>query len=293
MVNLDLLKSLHERETLIFDGAMGTELARRGLETSGALSLTAPEHIRDFHREYAELGVDCLSTNTFTMNRIYVESHGIDVDLREVNFAGVRLVKEAAGLNNFVFGDIGPTGRLLKPYGEYEEKQFIENYREQALILAEAGVDALIIETMTDLREALCALKGCKMETDLPVIVTLSFATTDKGGRTIMGSSVAEIAAELEKNGADAVGANCGELTPLEMAEIAALYRQHTSLPIIVQPNAGRPKLVAGRTVYEMSPADFAEGVMQCIEKGASIVGGCCGTTMEHMKALVERLRPA
>jgi 5-methyltetrahydrofolate--homocysteine methyltransferase len=290
---MDLLKSLHERETLIFDGAMGTELARRGLETSGALSLIAPEHILDFHREYARLGVDCLSTNTFTMNRIYVESHGIDVDLREVNFAGVKLVKEAAGLNNFVFGDIGPTGRLLKPYGEYEEKQFVENYREQALILAEAGVDALIIETMTDLREALCALKGCKMETNLPVIVTLSFATTDKGGRTIMGSTVTEIAAELEKNGADAVGANCGELTPLEMAEIVTIYRQHTGLPIIVQPNAGRPKLVAGRTVYDMSPTDFADGVMQCIENGASIVGGCCGTTMDHMKALIERLRPA
>lgn len=292
MVILDLRKDLAKKKQLIFDGAMGTELARRGLETGGNLNLTAADHILDFHREYAEMGVDCITTNTFTVNRIYVESHQIDTDLRKVNEAGVNLARKAAGNNHYVFGDLGPTGRLLEPYGEYTEEEFIENYREQAAILAGAEVDGLIIETMTDLREALCALKGCRMETDLPVIVTLSFATTAKGGRTIMGSSVAEIAESLEENGVDVLGTNCGELTPLEMADIISIFKSYTNLPLIAQPNAGRPKLKDGRTYYDMTADDFADGVMKCIENGAGIVGGCCGTTLDHMRALVKRLRP-
>ncbi len=288
---MDFKKALTEKKRLIFDGAMGTELARRGLETGGHLNLIAPEHILAFHREYAELGVDCLTTNTFTLNRIYMESHNLVFDLVSAAKAAVALALEAAAGRQFVIGDLGPTGKLLKPYGEYSEEQFVDNYREQAALLAAAGVDGLIIETMTDLREALCALKGAKFECDLPVIVTMSFATLDKGGRTIMGSSAADAAIALELNGADAVGANCGELTPLEMAELVSVFKRHTSLPVIVQPNAGRPKLEKGKTVYDMHPADFADGVLECMGRGASILGGCCGTTIEHMRVLVDRVR--
>jgi 5-methyltetrahydrofolate--homocysteine methyltransferase len=288
---LDLQKLIEARKVLIFDGALGTELAKRGLETSGALSLTNPEAILDFHREYAAAGVDILSTNTFIMNRISVESHGLDIDLREANLAGVRLAREAAGTEQFVFGDLGPTGKLLEPYGTFSEEQFYEAFKEQALMLTEGGVDGLIIETMTDLREAVCALRACKDVTSLPVIVTMAFATVEKGGRTVMGSSAAEIVTAFEQHGADAIGANCGELTPNEMAQIGAFYRAHTNLPLLIQPNAGRPKLVAGKTVYDMVPEDFADGVIKCIENGASLVGGCCGTTIEHIKAVVRRLR--
>ncbi len=288
---MDLHKLIEAKKVLIFDGALGTELAKRGLETSGALSLTNPEAILDFHREYAAAGVDILSTNTFIMNRISVESHGLDIDLREANLAGVRLAREAAGGGQLVFGDLGPTGKLLEPYGTFSEEQFYEAFKEQALMLAEGGVDGLIIETMTDLREAVCALRACKDVTSLPVIVTMAFATVEKGGRTVMGSTAAEIATALEQHGADAIGANCGELTPEEMAQIGAFYRAQTSLPLLMQPNAGRPKLVAGKTVYDMVPEDFADGVIKCIENGASLVGGCCGTTIEHIKAVVRRLR--
>lgn len=288
---MDLNKLIETKKVLIFDGALGTELAKRGLETSGALSLTNPEAILDFHREYAAAGVDILSTNTFTMNRISVESHGLGIDLREANLAGVRLAREAAGAEQLVFGDLGPTGKLLEPYGTFSEEQFYEAFKEQALMLAEGGVDGLIIETMTDLREAVCALQACKDVTRLPVIVTMAFATLDKGGRTVMGSTAAEIATSLEQHGADAIGSNCGELTPEEMAQIVAFYRAHTNLPLLVQPNAGRPKLVAGKTVYDMVPEDFADGVIKCIENGASLVGGCCGTSIEHIKAVVSRLR--
>ncbi len=285
---MNLAELLQQKTPLIFDGAMGSELARRGLQPGCELNLREPQQISAMHHEYAAIGVDFLTTNTFTANRIYLETHGQDGDLQAINRAGVKLARAAAGPQQFVIGDLGPTGRLLKPYGEYNEEQFVENYREQALLLAESGADGLLIETMTDLREALCALKACREVTSLPVIVTLSYSTIEKGGRTIMGAAVAEAAVEFEKHGADVVGANCGDLDPLQMAEIAALYRQHTSLPIMIQPNAGIPKLVDGKTVYEMNPADFATGVAKCIKNGASIAGGCCGTTLAHIRAIIQ-----
>jgi 5-methyltetrahydrofolate--homocysteine methyltransferase len=285
---MNLAELLQQKRTLVFDGAMGSELARRGFQPGCDLNLREPQQISAMHHEYATIGVDFLTTNTFTANRIYMESHCLGGDLQVINREGVKLAREAVDPQQCVIGDLGPTGRLLKPYGEYTEEQFIENYREQALALIESGADGLLIETMTDLREALCALKACREVTSLPVMVTLSYSTIEKGGRTIMGAGVAEAAMELEKHGAAVVGANCGDLDPLQMAEIAAFYRQHTSLPIMIQPNAGIPKLVGGKTVYGMNPADFAAGVASCIEKGASIVGGCCGTTLDHIRAIIQ-----
>jgi 5-methyltetrahydrofolate--homocysteine methyltransferase len=288
---MNLAELLAQKKVLCFDGAIGTELASRNVRGGVSLNIENPEPILTFHREYAAIDVDFLTTNTFTANRIYLETHGLAGNLEAINRAGVDLARQAAGSNQYVIGDLGPTGRLLKPYGDYSEEQFFENYCEQALILSRSGADGLIIETMTDLREAVCALKACKEKTKLPVFVTLSYATIDKGGRTIMGSPVAAAAAELEQQGADVVGANCGELTPLQMAEIARLYNQNTSLPVLIQPNAGIPNLVDGKTVYDMSPADFAAGVKKCNENGAAIIGGCCGTTLDHMRALLAACR--
>lgn len=288
---MDLQKLLAEEKILIFDGAMGTELAKLGLETNGTVNLTNPDFIVEFHRAYAAAGVDALTTNTFAMNRINLASKGLNEDLREINLSAARLAKEAADGKQYVFGDIGPTGKLLEPYGTYSEEQFYENFQEQAKILLEGGVDGLLIETMTDLREAACALRAARVITDLPIIVTLSFAMVDRGGRTIMGNTVAEIVDVLEKIGADAVGANCGELSPVEMAEIAAIFKKHSSRPVLIQPNAGKPKLVGEKTIYNMTPGDFAEGVMKCIDCGATLVGGCCGTTLEHLKTVVSMAR--
>jgi len=288
---MDLKKLLNEKKVLFFDGGTGTELARRGVEASGMTNLDNPDAILKFHQDYAELGADALTTNTFTMNRISVESKEQHINIREVNLAGARLARQAAVDKCYVFGDIGPTGKLLEPYGTYKEEQFIDNFAEQARFLLEGEVDAFIIETMTDLREALCALKAVRSETDLPVIVTLSFSETGKGGRTIMGNSTSEIAKALEKEGASAVGANCGDLSPLEMAEIAALYRENTDLPVLIQPNAGKPKLKGDETVYDMTPEDFAGGIMQGVKNGAVLVGGCCGTTLEHLSAVYKQAR--
>ncbi len=281
---------LQKKKILFIDGGMGSLLAARGCDTSGVSNLENPEAVLDIHREYSEAGADILITNTFTMNRISIESRGLDLDVEAVNQAGVSLARRAAGMEKLVFGDIGPTGQLLEPYGTYTEAQFYENYAEQAEIFAGAEVDGLIIETFTDLREAECALKACKDKTSLPVILSLAYSTTEKGGRTIMGSAVEEAAKLAEAYGAAAVGANCGDLDPLGMAVITGIYREATSLPLSIQPNAGKPKLVGGETIYDMQPDQYAGGVIKCFENGASIIGGCCGTTPAHIAAVVKML---
>ncbi len=281
---------LNKKKVVMFDGGMGSLLARRGCDTSGLSNLHTPEAVIEIHKEYGNAGADVLITNTFTMNRISLESKGLDIDVEEVNLAGVKLARQAAEQGQLIFGDIGPTGQLLEPYGTYTEEQFYDNYAEKATILTEDKVDGMIIETFTDLREAVCALKACRDYSHLPFILSLAFSTTKNGGRTIMGSSVEEAARAAEEYGAIAVGANCGDLDPAGMAEITRLFKQNTNLPVMIQPNAGKPKLSGGETIYDMQPEEYADGVMKCIENGASIIGGCCGTTPEHLAAVASKV---
>jgi 5-methyltetrahydrofolate--homocysteine methyltransferase len=231
-----------------------------------------------------------LTTNTLTMNRVYLETHNVGVSLHDVNKAGAELARQAAGKDRYALGDISSTGQLLEPYGTFKESQFCDAFKEQAEILAESGVDGFIIETMFDLREAMCALRACKENTSLPVIVTMAFTTEQKGGRTIMGDSAEQCAKSLTAAGADAVGANCGDLDPLQMAVVVSLLKAATPLPILAQPNAGRPKLIGEQTVFEMAPVPFAAGIAECLRAGARLVGGCCGTTPEHIAAVAEML---
>ncbi len=282
---------LASKKLIIIDGAMGTELAKRGLEMSGTNNLTNPEAVLAVHRDYVKAGANAIITNTLTMNRISLESHGAEVDLCGVNMAGARLAREAAGAERLVFGDMSSTGQLLEPYGDYTEEQFINTFKEQASFLAEGGVDGFIIETMIDLREAVCALKACKVATNLPVIMSLSFTTTSNGGRTVMGNTLAEIAKAAEDYGAAAVGSNCGELDPLEMAEIVKMFKGVTSLPIIIEPNAGKPVLVDEQAVFKMGPEEFAAGVKKCLENGAKLIGGCCGTSPAHIQKVSEIIK--
>lgn len=294
---MDFRTFIKNNPVVIFDGGMGTELAKRGLEMSGTNNLTHPDQVLEIQQEYRNAGADVIITNTLTMNRIFLESHKIEIDLREVNLAGVRLARQAAGAvahrenGPFVFGDISSTGQLLEPYGDYTEEQFYQNFKEQAAVLVEGGVDGIIIETIIDLREALCALKACREVTDLPVIVSMAFSTVTNGGRTVMGNAVAEIAKVIAENGADAIGANCGELAPEEMAELTRMYKKATSLPVIIQPNAGKPKLIDNQTRFDMKPEEFAAGLLKCIENGASLVGGCCGTGPGHIRALANGMK--
>lgn len=268
---------------VLLDGAMGTQLAARGLEMGGQNCLSNPDAVRDIHRAYVEAGADILITNTLTMNRIYLETHKVGVGVEEVNIAGARLAREAGG-NRPVLGDMSSTGRLLEPYGEGSETQAFAAFKEQARHLAHAGVDGFLVETMLDLREALCAVRACRAVADLPVVMTLSFQTSNHGGRTIMGNRAAEIAEAASAAGVVAVGANCGSLDPFQTAAVVADMRAACSLPLVAQPNAGVPRVVGGATVFDMSPADFAAGIAECVRCGARLVGGCCGTSPEHIR---------
>jgi 5-methyltetrahydrofolate--homocysteine methyltransferase len=279
----------NSNRTILLDGAMGTQLAEAGVEMGGKANLSHPEVVSDIHRRYIESGADIIITNTLTMNRIFIESHKVDVDVREVNLIGVRLARAAVHDGQYVLGDVGSTGKLLQPSGTLTEQEVYQTYIEQAQILAEGGVDGLIIETMTDLKEALCALRACKT-TGLPVIASMSFETARNSGRTIMGNTARDCARILSEESPDAIGTNCGSVTPTEMSEIVSYLREATGLPIIAQPNAGRPIFVAGRTMFDMNPSNFTEGVYKCIKAGAGLVGGCCGTSPAHIKALAEFL---
>lgn len=286
---MDFLRFINNKKPVLFDGAMGTQLARLGLElNSGLCNLSHPDQVLQVHKSYVESGAQVITTNTFIMNPIYLKTHNVDIDMVKVNQAGVRLAKEAKAL--YVLGDIGPTGQLLEPFGPYTESDFIEGYKEQGTVLAESGVDGFIIETMMDLREALCALKACKAISSLPVVVTFTLSVKSSGGRTLMGQTMAECAAAVKEEGGDVIGINCGELDPEEIAEVVAELKSKTDLPVLAQPNAGKPKLVNGKTVYDMTPEVFAEGILKCLDAGATLVGGCCGTTPEHIREVVRVL---
>jgi 5-methyltetrahydrofolate--homocysteine methyltransferase len=283
---LDLLAG--DRPFIFLDGAMGTELGAAGLEMGGQANVTHPEAVLAVHERYAACGVDLLITNTLTMNRVNIESHNVGVDVREVNLAGVRLAKTAARQGQYVLGDMSSTGKMLKPYGPLPHEDASASFREQAAVLAEGGVDGFIVETMFDLREAVLAVRAAREVSDLPVIASIAFNTAANGGRTVMGDTAEDCARALAEAGACAVGANCGAVDPHEMAEIVALMHDATTVPIIAQPNAGKGRLAEKKLVFDMTPSVFALGLRECARAGARLLGGCCGTSADHIRAMVE-----
>lgn len=279
---------------LVIDGGMGTQLDARGAVMGGRACITYPETVLAVHQDYLAQGVNLLITNTLTMNRFFLALEGGDLDVREVNLAGARLARQAADAAPnqpvFVLGDMSSTGKMLKPIGKMDPADAFEAFKEQAGYLAEGGVDGFIIETMFSLEETLLAVKACKEVSDLPVFASMTFETLKGGGRTMMGESAEVCAKRLTEAGADVVGANCGSLSPLEMAEIVKTMKAATDLPVIIQPNAGKPRMEAGKTVFDLPPDEFAEGIHACLANGADIVGGCCGTSPAHIKKMVDQL---
>ena len=281
---MNFLNYVYNNDITLLDGAMGTELEKMNVMGNFANNIDNKEIVKKIHQGYIEAGSKAIITNTFSLNRIYLADK--DLNLALINSQGVKIAKEVEGNDIFVLGDISSTGKLLQPYGRYKEEEFIKVFSEKAEILARAGVDAFIIETMVDLREAVCALKGCKRSSDLPVIVSISFDRLKGGGRTVMGDTVKESVIKLQEEEADIIGSNCGSLGPHQMAEVIKIMEEHTDLPILAKPNAGLPIIQGKETLYIMEPADFTEGILACIEAGASLVGGCCGTTPEHIRDL-------
>lgn len=279
-----------QSDFLICDGAMGTTLSAGGRQPGRALELLnieQPELVKSAHAGYVRAGVDIISTNTFQGSRPALDRHGLGDRIVELNRAGVALAREVAGETVFVAGDIGPTGQVLEPYGDYPVEAAQEAFREQAVVLAEAGADLLIVETFTALEELLAAVAGA-VTTGLPVAATMSF---DPNGRTAFGVAPPQAAQALTEAGASLVGANCGTISSAEMVGIAEQFQSATGLPLIAQPNAGRPQLTETGTFFPESPETLADSAALLRELGVAIIGGCCGTTAAHLQAVVERLR--
>ena len=277
---------LRKNDLIILDGAMGTELSRRGVQSIARANLDDPKTVAEIHKMYLEAGSNAIITNTLTLNRINIESHHMEIDVGAVNRAGATVASAVASGRGYVLGNLSSTGQMLEPYGTYSEADFIETFKEQASYLQDGHVDGFIIETVFDLREAICALKGCQAVSSLPVMVCIAFNSEQNGGRTIMGDTAKDCALMLAENGADAIGANCGGIDPIQLAEIVAILAATTKLPVVAEPNAGKPTLVKGATVFNMDTGVFAAGMIKCKEAGARILGGCCGTTPAHIRAL-------
>lgn len=288
---ISFAEALASGKILITDGATGTQLVARGGVT-GALSVfECPEIVKAVHADYKASGANIVLTNTLTANRIALEHAGLADRIEEINIAGAKLCREAVGDDCYVCGDMGSTGKFMEPLGDYTEEQFYDNAAEQAEMLTEAGVDLLIIETMTDVRETAIAVRAAKDASGLPVIASISFDPVGDSFRTMMGDTPEKAILALTEAGADVIGSNCGTLDPFEMSRLIAEMRAHGNAKLIAMPNAGKPELSAGQVTFRLSPEEFAEGVVKCIEAGATVVGGCCGTTPAHIAALAARVR--
>lgn len=276
---------------VLFDGGMGSLLIAQGLASGEAperWNVERPGVVRDAHEAYFDAGSDVVTTNTFGGTRPKLDAKGLGNRVEELNRAGAGLAVSVRPQGKFVAGDLGPTGRVTGLAEAVSYEALGEAFAEQARALAGAGVDLIIIETMYDLEEARAALAAAR-ETDLPVVVTMTFDRKPRGFFTLMGNRVEECVSALAEAGASVVGANCSQASG-DMLELLRVLRPATSLPVLVQPNAGQPALVDGKAVYSAEPEAFAADVRRLVEEGANLVGGCCGTTPEFIRHIAREI---
>lgn len=277
----DLLKLLKEKR-IFFDGGTGTYLQSRGLKPGDKpemWSIEKPEIIEALHKAYFDVGCNVATSNTFGVNKDKFENY------KEIISASIACAKKAAGdrEDRFVAFDIGPTGRMLKPYGDMDFEYCVELYAENVKVAAECGADLIIIETMNDCLETKAAVIAAKENSNLPVFVTNAYDAT---GKLMTGADPKAMIAMLEGLGVDALGMNCS-YGPDKMLDIIGQFKKYSSLPVIVNPNAGLPEIKDGKTVFTLTPQEFAQSMVALAEGGATILGGCCGTTPEYMQAMI------
>ncbi len=292
-----LLERLADRP-LLCDGAMGTLLYARGVQLDACfdvLCVNDPQTVQSIHAEYVSAGADCIETNTFGANRFKLAVHGLAARVREINLRGAKLardVRETMGKDVLVLGSIGPLGKYLAPLGSIEPEEARSAFREQAEGLVEGGVDALVVETFSDLTEVRLAVEAIRSVTDLPVVTQVAF-TDDRV--TFLGRTAGEVVRALRELPINAVGANCsvGSSVLFDIGE--QMLSESGGLPVAIQPNAGLPSRVGERLIYLSSPAYMADYAARMIASGVRMVGGCCGTTPEHIRAMrhaFDRLAP-
>ncbi|MCC6502733.1 MAG: homocysteine S-methyltransferase family protein [Deltaproteobacteria bacterium] len=284
----DFLSELNKRQ-LVFDGAMGTMLQRLGLKPGGCpdeLCIKDPELVKKVHRAYVEAGSDIVTTNTFGANRPKLKEYSLEGALRDINVAAARCAREAAGEKRFVAGGLGPTGRFVEPVGDMPFEETLAVFAEQAQALKEGGADLIIIETMMDIKEMKAAIMGAKTAR-LPVVATMTF---DETMRTVLGTPPEAFAIMAAALGADCIGANCSLGIEGIYKAVLAMSKV-VSIPLIAQPNAGLPMLKGTETVFPASPEEMAAFVPKLVEAGVRVLGGCCGTTPEHIRKMGDVFR--
>lgn len=288
------LKSRLAENVLVLDGAMGTMLQAKGLQPGSCpeiANITQPKWIEEIHHAYVQAGADIIQTNTFGGNALKLEEYGLKHRLEEINTAGVVIAKSIAGNKSLVAASMGPLGQLLEPLGKLTFEEAYNFFKEQAFVLEKAGADIISIETMSDLQETRAALLAVKENTNLPVFCQMTFID---GKRTLTGTDPVTAVTVLEAMGADVIGANCST-GPKELVEVIRAMREVSSSFLVVQPNAGLPKLIDGKTVFLATPKEMVDYIPQLIEAGANIIGGCCGTQPQHiedMARVIKKQRP-
>jgi len=291
----DILEVLKDK-ALVCDGAMGTMLQKYGLsagECPEYWNLTQADKLMAVHKEYIEAGADIIITNTFGASSLKLSKFNLEGKLEDINISGAKNARAAvkkSGKKVYVAGDIGPTGSLLEPLGFLKVEEAYEAFKNQALALQEGGVDLIIIETMIAVEETAAAVRAVKENTKLPVIACMTFdVQTNKDIRSVMGVDIQTMVTELTNAGADILGSNCGNGVE-QMIEVIKAIRSKTNKPLIAEPNAGLPKLKDGVISYDGTPELLASFTDALLFAGANIIGGCCGTTPEHIKQIKNQI---
>ena len=290
---MDFIERIKNGDVLVSDGATGTNLQQRGLargEATESWVLNRPQEILALAQSFVAAGSDLILTCTFGATSIRLQAANLQDHVEAINLRAVEIARQAMSPSKgFVAGSIGPTGQMLQPYGTLSYEEAFAAYKQQAALLAQAGVDLLVIETQFDINEAKAAVMAVRSVSDLPLVCSVSF---DRGKRTMMGVSPAQVAQEIGALAVDLLGINCGRSLEDNLAALK-LLRAETDKPLWFKPNAGLPKLDdSGQPVYDVTPSDMAEQVPAWLAAGAQVVGGCCGTSPAHLAAIVNSVKP-
>lgn len=289
-----IIQELKKGRVLVSDGAWGTFLQKKGLqpgECPEQWNITRPNDVFDIAHSYIEAGSDMVETNSFGGNYFKLKGYGLENQVFELNKAAAEISRKAAGTEKFVLGSVGPTGKLLM-MEEVTELELYDAFKEQSIALVAGGADAIVIETMTDLEEARIAVKAASENTGCEVICTMTFDKILSGEyRTMMGISPSEMTETLVEAGASIIGANCGNGIADMIGIVKEIRKTNGLIPILIHANAGMPQYCDGETTYPESPTDMAGRIKEIIDAGANIIGGCCGTTPDHIREVRQTIK--